>query len=149
MADNTPNTTGKISVVLVRGLVGVTQKVKDTLTLLHLNRKNSCVVVDDTPSVRGMIRKVKDFVTWGPISVELFAELVEKKGEEYQGRLQDSKGKYSYKVLSVNGKNYKPYFRLHPPRKGFGRKGVKVAFKVGGALGDRGDKMEDLVKRML
>ncbi|MAF34644.1 hypothetical protein CMO91_02250 [Candidatus Woesearchaeota archaeon] len=33
-----------------------------------------------------------------------------------------------------------------PPRGGYG--GIKTLFKHGGALGDRGDKMGDLLKRM-
>ena len=41
----------------------------------------------------------------------------------------------------------KPVFRLHPPRKGFG--GVKRAFRQGGALGDRGTAINELLLRML
>jgi large subunit ribosomal protein L30 len=140
---------GKVAIVLVRGTVGVKRGIKDTLAMLRLNNKNYCVVVENTPNIMGMIKKVKDYVTWGVISEETFKELVEKRGEEYGGRLSDSKGKYSYKTLDVDGKKYKPYFRLNPPRKGFGRKGIKMAFKVGGALGDRGEKMNDLLKRMI
>ncbi len=140
---------GKLAVILVRGMVGLTHPVKDTLRILKLGRKNTCVVVDDTPITRGMIMKVKDFVTWGEISDATFAQLVEKRGEEFKGRLEDSKKKYTYNALDVQGTKYKKYFRLNPPRKGFGRKGVKVAFTNGGALGYRGDKMNDLIARML
>ncbi len=136
-------------VVLVRGTVNVTQSVKDTLKMLNLARKNHCVVVDNNPVNLGMIKKVKDYVTWGELDENTFKELVEKRGEEYKSRLGDFKKKYSYKVLEVNGKKYKPYFRLNPPRKGFGRKGIKMAFNVGGALGYRKEKINDLVQRML
>lgn len=117
---------GKLAVVLVRGMVKVAKPVKDTLAMLNLHRKNSCVLLEDNPVNKGMLAKVKDFVTWGRIDEETLKELAEKRGKE--GRKQ---------------------FHLNPPRKGFGRKGVKVAFKVGGALGDRGEKMDDLVKRMI
>jgi len=140
---------GKIAVVLVRGLVEVNTKIKDTLAMLRLTRKNHCVVVDENPVNIGMIKKVKDYITWGPISDAVFKELVEKRGAEFQGREGDSKGKYKYKCLEIDGKKYKLYFRLNPPRKGFGRKGIKMAFKLGGGLGFRGDKMEDLIRRML
>ena len=140
---------GKIAVVLVRGLVGLTQPVKDTLRMLRLTRKNQCVVVADNPVMVGMIRKVKDFVTWGSVTDATFTELVAKRGREFLGRTQDSKGKYSYKTLDVNGKKYIPTFNLNPPRKGFGRKGIKLSFTVGGALGNRGDKINDLLMRML
>jgi len=42
----------------------------------------------------------------------------------------------------------KPFFRLNPPVKGFGA-GVKVPFSLGGALGYRKDKINELIKRML
>ena len=121
----------KLAVVLVRGLVKVTQPVKDTLAMLNLTRKNTCVVVEDSPSSRGMVMKAKDFVTWGTLNEETFKELVEKRGR---------------KSLGEKGRKQ---FALNPPRKGFGRKGIKVAFKAGGALGNREDKINDLIQRML
>jgi large subunit ribosomal protein L30 len=139
----------KVAVILVRGLTTINKKIKDTLLMLRLTRKNNCVVVDNNPATMGMIRKVKDYVTWGEIDDSIFKEIVDKRGEEFKGRTEDGKKKYSYKCLDINGKKYKPYFRLNPPRKGFGRKGVKMPFKLGGALGDRSDKMSDLIKRML
>ena len=148
--ESTPvKSSGRIAIVLVRGLAKVKTEVKNTLAMLRLTRKNNCVVIADNPVNNGMIKKVKDYITWGPISEETFNELVSKRGEEFKSRTADSKGKYNYKCLEVNGKKYKLYFRLNPPRKGFGRKGIKMAFKVGGGLGFRGDKMEDLIKRML
>ncbi len=141
--------TGKLVVVLVRGLIDLSQGIKDTLRMLRLTRKNHCVVVDDTPSVHGMVVKVKDCVTFGPLSNETFAKLVEKRGVEYLGRKTDRQKAYSYDMISFNGKDYLPYFRLSPPRKGFGRKGIKIAFGVGGGLGNRGEKINDLIERML
>ncbi|MBT6774541.1 50S ribosomal protein L30 [Candidatus Woesearchaeota archaeon] len=140
---------GRLAVILVRGMVNVTQSVKDTLKMLRLNRKNHCVVLANTPLNLGMLKKVKDYITWGELDEETYNELVAKRGEEFQGRLTDFKQKYSYKYLEINGKKYKPCFRLNPPRKGFGRKGIKMAFNVSGALGNRGDKINDLIKRML
>ena len=139
----------KIAVVLVRGFVDVWKPIKDTFEMLRLNRKNYCVIIEDNPSNRGMLKKVKDYVTWGPISKETLTELVAKRGQEFKGRTMDSKEKYSYKSLEFDGKLYKPYFRLNPPRKGFGRKGIKIPFGKGGALGNREEKMNDLVLRML
>ncbi len=142
-------TSGKVAVVLIRGQVGLPQPVKDTLTMLHLGRKNHCVVIPNTAQMMGMVKKVKDYVTYGEITEDTFKQLVEKRGEAFQGRTSDAKNKYTYKTLEVNGKHYKPYFRLNPPQKGFGRKGIKTAFKTGGTLGYRGDKMNDLVLAML
>ena len=149
MAEGETVKSGKLAVVLVRGLVGVAQNVKDTLSLLKIGRKNHCVVIDNNPVNLGMVKKAKDYITWGEIDDSTFKELVDKRGEEFQARLTDRKEKYSYKSLEINGKKYKPYFRLNPPKKGFGRKGIKMPFKVGGTLGNRAEKINDLIKRML
>ncbi|MBW2974227.1 uL30 family ribosomal protein, partial [Candidatus Woesearchaeota archaeon] len=87
----------KIAVIRVRGSVNLKKEVKDTLELLRLYRKNYCIVVDDTPSYKGMITKVKDYVTFGEIDDETFKELIEKRGEAYKGREKDRKGRISYK----------------------------------------------------
>lgn len=142
------NVKGMIAVILVRGLADRSRDVLRTLELLHLQRKNQCVVLDNTPSNAGMVIKVKDFVAWGEVTEEVFQELVKKRGEILL-RVEDRKKEYKYKTLQIGGKHYKLYFRLNPPRKGFGRKGLKVAFAAGGALGYRGDKINDLIKRML
>jgi large subunit ribosomal protein L30 len=149
--DERPRGTGKrLAVILVRGRVNVKQRVKETLDLLRLKRKNHCLVVEDTPIVRGMIQLVKDYITWGEIDDKTFTELVEKRGEEYNGRETDRKGKITYNKWFVqNGRKYKKYFRLNPPRKGFGRKGIKMPFLRGGALGYRGEKINDLIRRMV
>ncbi len=139
----------KVAIVLVRGHIDLPQPVRDTLKMLKLTRKNFCAVVEDNAVYRGMIKKVKDYVTYGEITEEMFAKLVKARGEIFLGRTTDAKGKYSYATLKFNGKDYKKYFRLNPPRKGFGRKGIKMSFKVGGALGNRGDKINDLIERML
>ena len=133
--------TGKrIAAVLVRGMVKVTAPMKDTMAMLNLHRKNHCVVIEDTLPNRGMLIKAKDYITFGEIDDATLLELVQKRG------MPLSEGKNG---LEVNGKKYKRYFTLNSPKKGFGRKGVKVPFKSGGALGNRGDKMKDLIQRML
>lgn len=123
-------TEAKIAVIRVRGPVNVRKVTENTLKMLRLQRKNSCVVVPNTPSFIGMIHKVKDYVTWGIIDEETLNLLTEKRGEK-------------------TGDKLKPFFRLNPPVKGFGRKGIKKAFVVGGALGDRKEKVNDLIRRML
>src|SRR3989338_6835371 len=105
---------GKLAIVLVRGMVKVVEPVKDTLAMLNLHRKNHCVVIDDNASNQGMLAKVKDYIAWGQIDDATFAELVHKRGQLLVGM---GKG------LEVNGKKYKRFFALHPPRKGFERKG--------------------------
>ncbi len=142
--------TKKIAAILVRGLIGIKKPIKDTLILLKLTHKNNCIVLDNNSINLGMLKKTKDYLTWGEISEETFQELVEKRGQPYQGPETDSKGIIKYKkFFTYNNKKYKKYFRLNPPRKGFGRKGIKIPFNVGGALGYRREKINDLLKRML
>ena len=112
----------KVAIVRVRGTANQDTGMKDTLEMLNLDRPNNCVVLEFTPVVKGMLRKVASRVTWGAVDDKTLAEL-KKKGEKV--------------------------FRLNPPKKGYGRKGVKMPFSKGGALGDRGDKINDLLARMM
>jgi len=133
----------KIAAIRIRGNVTLGRDVKETLNMLRLYRKNYCSVYEDSPTVRGMLNIAKDHITYGEVSEEIFQELLNKRGEEYKGR-SDAK-----KCFTLNNKKIKPYFRLHPPIKGFERKGIKVPFTIGGALGYRGEKMKELINRML
>lgn len=125
----------KIAVIRIRGGIDVKIGLKDTLDMLRLYRKNYCVVMDDRPEILGMIKKVKDFVTYGEIDDDVLKLLIEKRGQ----KAKDDEGKESLKK----------FFRLSPPRKGFERKGIKIGFNAGGALGYRGKYINDLIKRMV
>lgn len=114
----------KIAIVRIRGQFHLTPEQRDTFQHLNLPKKNSCVVLEATPSTMGMVKIVKDFVTWGPVSAETLKALDARKVAE---------GKY----------------RLHPPRKGYGKKGIKVQYVAGGALGNRDEKINDLIQRMI
>jgi len=141
----------KIAIIRLKGERGLNQKIKSTLYMLRLAKKNNCVVLPKTKNVMGMIIKVKDFVTWGEISEEVHKMLMEKRSDVFQGREADKKKKIGYnnKFIVYNNKKIKPVFRLHPPVKGFERKGIKASFNVGGALGYRKEKINDLIKRMI
>lgn len=54
--------TGKISVKLVRSGIGRTQRQKDTLRGLGLTRLQKTVTLEDTPAIRGMVKKVEHLV---------------------------------------------------------------------------------------
>lgn len=139
----------KLVVIRVRGVTGVRKDIADTMSMLRLYRKNYCVILEGTKNNRGMLNKVKDYVTWGELDEETYKVLIEKRGQIYRGRETDPKKRVAYKFLSVGNKKLKPFFRLSPPRGGFERKGIKRQFSVGGALGYREKKINDLIKRML
>ncbi len=156
--------TQKLAVLRIRGNVGVRKDIKDTLDLLRLYKKNSCIIINNSPSCIGMLKKVKDYVTWGEIDEETFLQLIKKRGrlpgskpltEDYL----KEKTKLSYEQFAkefMNDKKdlkditgVKRVFRLKPPEKGFERKGIKTPFSLGGVLGYRKDRINDLIRRML
>ncbi len=139
----------KIAAIRVRGDVGIKKGTKATLKMLRLYRKNYCAVIEKTGSMMGMVKKAKDFITWGEINEETYKKLAEKRGQAYRGRETDKKGIIKYKFIEVNGKKLKPFFPLAPPKGGFGRKGIKVPYSIGGALGYRGEKINKLIEKMM
>ena len=142
---------GKIVVIRVRGRIRLLTKIKDTLDMMRLYKKNYCVLLENTPANKGMVQKAKDFVTWGIAEDKLIEELFEKRGRPYNGPLTDSKKKIDYKgrYVEYNGKKYSKFFALNPPRGGFGRKGIKRTFAASGAVGDRGKEINDFVRKMI
>lgn len=151
----------KIAVVLIRGTVNMDVDVRKTLDLLRLRKKHACVVIDDTPANRGMVQAVKDYVTFGTVDEAFFKEMLDKRGELFgHAKLASAKPTDSSKVAKeyFSGKlklrdfetmGLKPFFRLHPPKGGFERAGIKMPFAKGGVLGDRGDKVSILIAKML
>lgn len=140
----------QLAAIRIRGFSGVKQKVESTLTMLRLYRKNYCVVVPNNPIYEGMLKQAKDYITWGEIDEETLHNLLDKRAEESDGNESDSNEKIKYNdFIVVNGKKIKKYFRLNSPKKGYGKKGIKHTFKEGGALGYRGNDINNLIKRMV
>ncbi|MFZ5474640.1 MAG: 50S ribosomal protein L30, partial [Pseudomonadota bacterium] len=53
---------GKIKVTLVKSVIGTKQNHRESVRGLGLKRLNQSVVLEDTPSVRGMINQVRYLV---------------------------------------------------------------------------------------
>lgn len=111
-----------IAIIQIRGTIRVKPEVKYTLESLKLKRKNSCIVIENTPSYMGMIKVIKDYITYGEISEDTLKKLskISKEGVAH----------------------------LQPPRGGFERKGIKKPYTIGGALGKR-DNIDVLISKML
>ena len=125
----------KLVAVRVRGSTKVRKDIKDTLDMLKLYRRNYCVILTNISSILGMLKKAKDYITWGILDQETEKLLIEKRQE---------------KTKDKNGKEIvKPFFRLNSPRKGYAKKNIKTPFSIGGALGDRKEKINGLVQRMI
>ncbi len=118
----------KLAAVLIRGRMGARTTTKHALDTLLLKKKHVCVVLEDTKENRGMLRRVKDFVTYGPVLDETVEEMKKQRKPSKEG------------VLTT--------FNLAPPKGGFERKGIKKTVNEGGALGAR-KEIDSLLKRML
>lgn len=151
----------KIAIVQIRGTVKTHPDVRKTLELFRLKQKHACVVVEDNSVSRGMLKKIKDYTTYGTISEDFYVKMLDARGE--------CVGKTSLKDNKVDSKKLakeffadelklrdfeskyqvKPFFRLHPPKGGFEKGGIKKTFNQKGVLGEREDKISELIEKML
>ncbi|HIE33637.1 MAG TPA: 50S ribosomal protein L30 [Candidatus Altiarchaeales archaeon] len=155
----------RIAVIRVRGRVHVRKSISDTLKLLNLHRVNHCVVIDSRKEYMRMLQKVKDYVTWGEINLDVFEKLLEKRGKLIGNKKIDNnylKKNSKYKTIKEFSKAFmdfkselkdisdiKVVFRLRPPKKGYERKGIKKPYSLGGVLGHRGDRINELLEKMI
>lgn len=147
---NTSNNKNGLAIIRIKGGIGLKNDVKSVLNMLRLYKRNFCVVVPNNKNYGGMIKKIKDCITWGEISDGTLKNLIKERGEEYKGPETDRKKKIKYnRFLVTDGKKIKRFFRLNSPKKGYGNKGTKEVFSNGGALGYRRDKINDLIERMI
>lgn len=151
------------AVIRLRGQINVSPKIKDTLKYMRLNRVNHCVVLPDNETTKGMLQVAKDYVTWGEVSAETLAAAIASRGRlvgdkpvtdavvkastsfgsiaEFAKAIVE--GKAQYKDLP----DVKPLLRLHPAKKGL--EGIKRSVQAGGALGYRGEGINELLGRMV
>ena len=154
----------KIAVIRIRGSFGVRNEIKDTMNMLRLYNQNHCIIIDSSPNYIGMLKKIKDYVTWGEIDEKTFNELISRRGKIIANKsLTESylkeKVKLSFEEFTKEFFNFKKnlkdipgfklYFKLKPPVKGFERKGIKVPYSMGGVLGYRKENINGLILRML
>jgi large subunit ribosomal protein L30 len=151
------------AVIRVRGHSKVNHDIEDTMLMMKLNRVNHCVILPENDTVKGMLQKPKDYVTYGEVSEQTLARMVKFRGRlvgvkaiddevvkertEYSSILALSRAVCANEYTYAKMKDVKPLFRLTPPRKGY--EGVKRSFQNGGALGYRGAKINDLIQRMM
>ncbi len=139
-----------ICIIRIKGETGIKKEFRETLARLRLRKKYSCVVISPKKEQEGMIKKIRNLVAYGEIEKGVFKMLLEKRGQ-----VIDKKKKMDFEKISEEikkGKRYedmnlKPFFRLHPPRGGIDS---KINFGKGkGVLGNNGDKINELVKKMI
>ena len=152
-------------VVRVRSNVNVERSIRETMDYLNLTKVNHAVIIPENDQYRGMLQKAKDYITWGDATEELVEKMLSERGRmSGDNPLTDSlvKDNTDYKNIGEFAKaivsndatvkhvpGLKRVFRLHPPRGTIGWGGIKRPFVLGGALGSRGDQIDDLVERMI
>lgn len=117
---------GFLIIIRIRGAPKMSQIIERTLTQLHLTTRHAAVILADTPSIRGMIKKVNSFVAWGEVADDTVKQLESKRAG-----------------------SVKHAFKLASPKKGMFRKGIKLPSKAGGMLGYHGKDINELVSRMI
>ncbi len=155
-----------IAIIRIRGTVNVRKDVEETLRLLRLHKPHHAVIVPLTGSYKGMLIKAQRMIAWGEITFDVFLELLKKKGRVTGNKkLTDSlvkeysKGKFSSieelakaiwnKEVKLRDISWlKPVFRLRPPSGGY-RGTVKKPFELGGSFGYWGQKINELLERMI
>jgi large subunit ribosomal protein L30 len=137
-----------ILVIRISGLVDVSSDVNETLFRMRLRKKYTAVILKDTEHNKKLLQKVRNYVSFGKITKEDLTMLLEKRAQ-----LVDKKKKLDIKKVlegidkhDLSDLGVKPFFRLHPPRKGIDSKlhfGVRK-----GVLGENA-KIAELMRRML
>ena len=152
-------------VVRVRSNVNVERSIRETMDYLNLTKVNHAVIIPENDQYRGMLQKAKDYITWGEASEATVEKMLSERGRMTgDSRLTDDvvKDNTDFKNISEFAKSVtsgdstvkdvpglKRVFRLHPPRGPKGWGGIKRSFVVGGALGARGEAINNLVERMI
>lgn len=147
----------------VRGVISAKREIRETLEMLHLTRNNYATLIDNRPAFLGMLRTAQNFITWGEASKETVSILLKKRGKlAGNKKLTDEYAqKAGYKSLEELAEavfscaveywrlpDIQPVFKLHPPTKGFKGK-IKKSHGMGGETGYRGEKINELIIRMV
>lgn len=148
-------------VVRISGEVNIPSDVEYTLHLLNLDKKYRATIVNDDPSILGMLKKVQHHVAWYKIDKDLIKEMLEKRGKISASKKIDNTivkelgfdnidtlaEKLASNTITLSSLNIKPWFGLHPPIKGF-KRSTKRTYKEKGITGEN-PELPLLIKRML
>jgi large subunit ribosomal protein L7e len=157
-------------VVRIRGILGVSPKVKKILRLLRLRQLHSATFVKISGPMIKMLQLVEPYVAYGYPNLKTIREIVYKRGyASVRGqRLRITDNRIIYKNLKrfnvicmedviheiyTVGRAFKWVnkflwpFKLRPPRGGFVKK--RTHFTEGGDAGNRERYINKLIRKML
>lgn len=138
-----------IIVIRISGMVDVPEKVSYLLHNINLRRKYAATLMHENPENIKILNRIRSFVAYGKISEQNLDRLIQLRAEQ-----EDKTKKVDLKSVAKNldkkslrELGLKPFFRLHPPRKGIES---KKHFGTGkGVLGDHKEHINALLERML
>lgn len=146
----------------MKGTINVPHWANTTLDLLHLDKRFRATIVPERDNTKGMLDKIKHYVSWQVIDITTTKELLEKRArkEGYRKLTSEDIEKLGFKNTDelakslVDGavalsklKPLKPWFALSPPRHGF-KRSTKKMYGEGGILGNHKELLTQ-VKMMI
>lgn len=124
-----------LAAVRVRGVPDTPETVSHTLTSLNLDSRHSCVLLEDSASVRGMLDQARDYIAFGAVSDDTARTLIERRSDGGDMDIDD-----------IMDAGISSPFHLSPPSNGFSD--PRRGYGQGGSLGER-DDMDRLLERMM
>lgn len=146
----------------MKGTINVPHWARTTLDLLHLDKRFRATIIPERDNTKGMLDKIKHYVSWQEIDTPTTKELLEKRArkEGYKKLSSDDVIKLGFKntdelaksladgSISLSKlKTVKPWFALSPPRHGF-KRSTKRMYGEGGILGNHKELLSQ-VKLMI
>ena len=148
----------------------IPKEIQLILTKLNLKELNNAIILFYNKDNFKMIKLIESYITWGYINKTRIEELLRKRGSVTVGnnepneldntQIENALGKYGIVCIediiyeltkeTKNAKNvlhYLGYFKLENNDEGFDK--VNVPFEKGGNQGFRGDKINELLKKMI
>ncbi|MEM0336824.1 MAG: uL30 family ribosomal protein [Candidatus Caldarchaeum sp.] len=133
-----------VAVIRIKGHVGIRPDIKKTLESLKLDKAFKAALFNESDVLYGMLKKAQRYLTWGTPNKQTILTLLKKAGvggedvETLAEKLAKGEEKLSTPV----------YVSLHPPSQGF-KNTVKRSYRYKGEYGDRGEAINDLIRRMV
>jgi len=158
-----------VFVIRIRGINGVSPKVRKALQLLRLRQIHNGTFVKVNGASRQILKLVEPYVTYGAPNLKTVRELIYKRGHAKVGRdrialtdnsiIHDNLGRLGIHCMEdiiheiyTCGSNFKKVnkflwpFKLSSPLGGFVKK--RIHFAEGGDAGDREHYINKLVRKM-
>ena len=146
----------------MKGTINVPHWARTTLDLLHLDKRFRATIIPERDNTKGMLDKIKHYVSWQEIDTPTTKELLEKRARKsgYRKLTSEDVVKLGFKSTDELAKSLtegstslsklktvKPWFALSPPRHGF-KRSTKRMYGQGGILGNHKELLSQ-VKLMI